>query len=267
MPITRRTFLKINLLLAGYLAGHPLLSFARGGGFIGVPVLTYHDISHYKDHQSLTVRPDAFASQMEWLYADGWHSLSLREFADWLSGVRNIPEKSFIITFDDGYECIMEYVFPLFEYYKFNGVINIIGGYVGRFYEVNGNRPMLSWDEYRFLKNSNLFDFGCHTFGLHYRRDERSAVLSVSERDLTEDLILFKDKVRMELDYDPYVLSWPYGEYDNNAIKIALKAGYRYLFTSNYGFIERDMNKAILPRLIVSEGIDLISFQQYIKGG
>lgn len=266
MTITRRTFLKVNLLFAGYLAGNPILSFAGVVSLRGIPVLTYHDISHNKDHQSLAVSPDAFASQMEWLYSDGWHSLSLSEFEDWLSGDRNIQEKSFMITFDDGYESIMEYAFPLFEYYGFRGVFNIIGGYVGGYLKLNGNRPMLSWDEYRFLKKSGLFDFGCHTSGLHYKKGARSAVLEVSERELMEDLLVFKNKVRMELDYDPYVLAWPYGEYDNNTIKIALKAGYKYLFTSNYGFIGRDMDNAILPRLTVSEGIDLISFQQYVKG-
>lgn len=266
MKVTRRNFLKINLLLAGYVAGSPLLSFARAGEERTIPVLAYHDISHQKDSQSLTVGPDLFAAQMEWLYAEGWHSLSLKEFTEWLSGIKEIPDRSFLITFDDGYASILDVVFPLFDYYRFKGVIHIIGGYAGTFYPLNGNRPMLSWDEYRFLKESGLFDFGCHSNHLHHFRDGRSGVLAASGKELMEDLLSFKEKIREELGYDHSVLAWPYGQYNEKTVEIALKAGYHYLFTSDYGFTGRSSDKTALPRLMVSEKIDLVSFQQYIRG-
>jgi len=264
--ITRRDFLKINLLLAGYMMGSPTISFGRTDIGKRIPVLAYHDISHQKDSQHLTVAPDLFATQMEWLYSEGWYSLSLKEFKEWLSGNKEVPERSFLITFDDGYLSILDVVFPIFEYYRFRGIIHIIGNYVGNLYPLDGNRPMLSWDEYRLLKESGLFDFGYHGYRLHNFQDGKSGVLRSSRKEFTEDLISFKEKIRAELDYDPSVLAWPYGQYNEETVEIASKAGYEYLFTSDYGFIGRDSDKGALPRLTVTEKIDLVSFQQYIMG-
>ena len=78
----------------------------------GVPVLMYHHVvsqaekdAHYLDNNRvITVR--AFSEQMEYLHTHGYYALSMNEFYCYLTGDCTIPDKSVLITIDDGYQSV-----------------------------------------------------------------------------------------------------------------------------------------------------------------
>jgi peptidoglycan/xylan/chitin deacetylase (PgdA/CDA1 family) len=113
---------------------------------------------------------------MEWLYSNGYSAISLSRLKD-----SQLPEKAVVITFDDGYASFMDFSFPLLQSYRFKATINIIGNAVGSYLPMAGNRPMLSWDEYRYLTAGGIVDLGCHTFKLHAFRHR--GVLDVPEKN------------------------------------------------------------------------------------
>jgi peptidoglycan/xylan/chitin deacetylase (PgdA/CDA1 family) len=224
-----------------------------------IPVLLYHDISD-DIRDEYTVSPSLFSAQMEWLYGSGFRAVSVRDLGRPLR-----PGRTVVITFDDGYASFMDYAFPLFREYGFKATINVVGRHVGSFLDVNGNRPMLSWDEYRHLMDSGLVEIGCHTHDLHAYGHR--GVLGVTDGALQADLLLFRETAGKETGKSPDILAWPYGLYDGRKIRVAIDAGFRYLLTSNAGGFEPGGDLSEIPRRNVHEGTDLRSFRKILGAG
>lgn len=75
-----------------------------------IPVLIYHSISDVKnDYHS--VSPQLFADHMKWIASER-HPLSLAEAKVALES-GHVPEKSVLITFDDGYRDLIENALPV----------------------------------------------------------------------------------------------------------------------------------------------------------
>ena len=261
MNMNRRTFLKTTgALIALPLIGQASASFvwgttiARPAG--SVPVLLYHDISdQYVDEY--TVSAAQFATQMEWLYNSGYQAISLGTLRH-----HSIPERTVVITFDDGYASFMDFAFPLLRNYGFKATINIIGEYTGSYLSFSGNRPMLSWDEYRYLVDSGIADLGCHTYKLHIF-NHRGAE-GVSKETLREDLHLFQKTMMREIGKLSEILAWPYGFYDHSTMVVAAREGFKYMLTSKRGFLDPTGTLNEIPRRNIGGDTDFSTFKSLI---
>ena len=85
-----------------------------------LPILTFHDL---KDQSSVISFPPAlFRRGMAKLYENGYRTLSLLEAVDCLRQRKPFPHRSFVITFDDGYESVYEQAFPALQDYRMTRV-------------------------------------------------------------------------------------------------------------------------------------------------
>ena len=82
----------------------PEIRSVTGQAIIDAPkvlVLNYHKIDH--TFNSLAVAPELFEEQIIYLKNHGYQSISIDELYDGLIGETVLPDKSVLITFDDGY--------------------------------------------------------------------------------------------------------------------------------------------------------------------
>jgi peptidoglycan/xylan/chitin deacetylase (PgdA/CDA1 family) len=258
MTMTRRTFIKLTGTAAISSIALPNILHATGAKMPGgrIPALIYHDISNlmYDDY---ALSPVSFSSQMEWLYASGYQTLPATDVEQFL---KNGAGRAVMLTFDDGDTSFMDYAFPLLKDYGFKATINIIGHAVNNHTLIDRQRPVLSWDECRYLLSSGLVDIGCHSYALH----SPGGVLSDAYGAIEKDLALFQETYERELGKRCAVLAWPYGIYDKKCIEIARHAGFSYILTSREGFINEGSDMFDLPRLNINNKLDLTSFQKYI---
>lgn len=99
----------------------------------GLAILGYHNIvsdeqkaNEYKnDIYSMSL--SKFEKQMACLYEQGYHTLTLDEVYDWYYNNKEIPEKSVVITFDDGRSSFNKYVKEIMEKYQFHATCFAIG--------------------------------------------------------------------------------------------------------------------------------------------
>jgi peptidoglycan/xylan/chitin deacetylase (PgdA/CDA1 family) len=170
--------------------------------------------------------------------------------------------KAVVITFDDGYASYMDYAFPLFREYGFHSTINVIGSLAGTFLWEGGNRPMLAWDEYRYLLQSGRVDIGCHSYGLHSAANK--GVLGVSGETFRQDLRTFREVLRRETGKSTDILAWPYGLYDTKRVSIAREEGFRYLLTSREASFLVSGDVAEIPRRNIDNLYDITSFRMAV---
>ncbi len=94
-------------------------------------VLAYHRVISLKqDAQLLSVSPENFELHLKFL-SNNYFPLSLH---DLIEGLRrgNIPNKSVILTFDDGYLDNLIYAKPLLEKYNFPATVFVSSGYIDK---------------------------------------------------------------------------------------------------------------------------------------
>ncbi|MFM7437544.1 MAG: polysaccharide deacetylase family protein [Snowella sp.] len=94
-------------------------------------ILLYHRIAQVElDPWNLCVTPDHFAEQLEVLqkYAN---PISLKQLVSF-HRAGNIPERTVVVTFDDGYADNLHYAKPILEKYQIPATIFVITGDLGK---------------------------------------------------------------------------------------------------------------------------------------
>jgi peptidoglycan/xylan/chitin deacetylase (PgdA/CDA1 family) len=125
------------------------------------PILTFHAVD---DRPSVISFPPAlFARGMALLHDKGYRTLSLTELSDSLRGQIPPPERSVVITFDDGYRSVYEHAFPVLQRYGMTGTVFLAtgNGKTRRLPSMEG-RSMLSWHEIKDMHRNGI-TFGGHT--------------------------------------------------------------------------------------------------------
>ena len=93
---------------------------------ISVPVFMYHSVGivnkswHWSE---LTIDYRVFERQLQFLKKRNYNTIHLNDLYDHLYHAKAIPEKSVILTFDDGYADNYIFLYPLLKKYGFKGTI------------------------------------------------------------------------------------------------------------------------------------------------
>jgi len=157
-----------------------------GEGFASI---AYHRIDH--DNSPYTVSPRLFAAHMRYLYDNGYHTLTLAELDDYLSGRIELPLRSVLITVDDGHQSSYSQIHPVLQRYGFNALYFPYSDYIN-----NGGltkqmmRTMLSDGNAELLSKTAGMRFGftvncaANTRGTNPLRLNRCTIGSQDDLDL-----------------------------------------------------------------------------------
>ncbi len=144
-----------------------------------VPVLMFHSIRP-REHirANLSVPLEVFTGCMRALSQSGYRTASLHELYEHKSGRSQLPEKTVILTFDDGFLDNWTYVHPVLSYYSLKATvfpsIDFIGegppretiSYDGKLHDDYSDleyEGSLRWSELRAMLSSGVFDVQSHT--------------------------------------------------------------------------------------------------------
>ncbi|MEX0445645.1 polysaccharide deacetylase family protein [Xenorhabdus sp. SGI246] len=222
----------------------------------GIPVLTYHHILKDKEnkhflHTSTTTSLTAFRHQMAYLKQAGYTTISLYELEGYLNGSINLPAKAVALTFDDGLKSVYRYAYPILKENGQKATLFIISSRIKRHpqkWNPNGLQ-FLSLPE--FYSMQNVFNFQSHTHFLHrLGKNKQPILLSRSYRNILYD---FEHSRRALSQFNPYVLylSYPFGGYNQIAMKAAKNAGFHLAVTTVQGKVKLGDNPFSLKRLYI----------------
>jgi len=232
-----------------------------------VPVLMYHHVNPHKG-DLVTVTPEVFEGQMRHLSESGYKTLTLDELVSYIAGETVLKQKAVAVTFDDGWLDNFIYAFPVMKRYNINVCIFIVTDWVsnsvpdaslsvtvpvhneskslikrGRAGEV-----ILSWEHIRTMQDSGLAKFYAHT-----RSHARCTAISAQE--LLIELGESKRALENHLSRPCPYLCWPYGEYNEAALKVARDVGYKALFTTIHGVVNPGSDPFKIKRIVVKNSV------------
>lgn len=90
-------------------------------GLKSLPVAMYHYVNDLPG--GITVSPECFADHCRVLAEKGWRGIGLDEAEEFLLHARPLPEKSLLLTFDDGYLDNYLYALPTLHQYGHQAVV------------------------------------------------------------------------------------------------------------------------------------------------
>ena len=208
-----------------------------------LPILTFHTLDNPPSVTSFS--PRLFQLGLTSLHENGYRTISLLEAADCLRMKKSFPEKSFVITFDDGYETVYKVAFPILQDYGMSATIFITVGENGSHQDEEKlpsleGRSMLNWREIQEMKRWGI-EFGAHT---------------LTHPDLTR---LPRDRMEMEICESKKIIenvlstpiscfAYPYGRY-NDRVRELVRKLFVCASSDKLGFITPNSNLYTLERV------------------
>jgi len=116
----------------------------------------------------MAVTPAQFRDFLTSMTSAGFNPISFYELENYVTGMADLPENPFVVTFDDGYLCNFEIAFPILQELKMPAVINVIGGRRGaNTYQGNPSIEHFTWSDALIMLQSGLIEIGNHTYAMH----------------------------------------------------------------------------------------------------
>lgn len=224
--------------------------------------VAFHDVVDTEselDQDAITT--DRLIGFFEYLLADQWTVLSLDDVKAAQAGEKVLPQKSILITFDDGYASLYSRVFPLLKAYRFPIVSALVGQWMDAPMHAKVNyggklvarSNFLSWEQVREMRASGLVEFASHSYDQHLSMQadihgtQTPAMVTYAfeaqaneyenparfEARIRQDMLANNRLFIRELGAAPRAFVWPFGRYSLKTIQIARELGYEFAINLN----------------------------------
>jgi biofilm PGA synthesis lipoprotein PgaB len=228
-------------------------------------VLSFHDIVQEKTQTSEPddVTADNLINYFSWLKANGYKVISIQDVITAQKMGKRLPEKSIVLTFDDGYKSFYTIVMPLLQAFQYPATLAIVGSWL----DVADNETVLYADkkvprskflsisELKEISQSGLVEIASHTYDLHHgilgnAEGNTMPALTTFEfnkqtgqyeseahyqRRIQSDLSKNNAWIKQHTGKSPRIIVWPYGRYNGMAQKMAKDLGMDVAITLDDG--------------------------------
>ena len=186
-----------------------------------------------------------FRSQIDWLRKNGWRGLNVSE------ALNSPAEKSVAITFDDGCETDLVAAAPILREAGFHATFYVTAGFL--------DQPgYLSASQLRELSSDSL-EIGCHSMTHAYLND-------LGPQQLDSEIVAARSKLEDIVGGKIEHFSCPGGRYNDAAVAIAKRAGYRSFATSRAHSNRPSADSFQLGRVAVMRDTDQPAFEKICTG-
>lgn len=237
----------------------------------GLRVLLYHRVNPHPFaslgvvSREITVRPDAFARQLDHLRRGGFRSIGPDELGAMLRGEVALDPRAVVITFDDGYEDNLTWAAPLLRRYGFQAILFVTTDRFGKDSAVAGwgsDAPgcgrFLTWDQLAQWLAAGMY-VGSHT---HTHR----LSTELADDELFDEFARSRRILEAGCGTTVRLLAYPDGDFDARAESAAARAGYEASFTTVPGINTGATPRHALRRTEVSASDTFFVFRMKLRG-
>lgn len=230
----------------------------------GVPVLVYHHLlqsnenRYFQDNEAV-ITPEEFSAQMKYLYEHDFQTITLEQLEAYLDGESDLPDKSIMVTFDDGYLSNFRYAYPILKQYRFQGVIFAITGNIRQDKEsFHADRlNFISWPEIPLY--SDVFQIAGHSHRFHQNPYKLSYLVWKPSEEIVGDLLESQRVLPSRY------FAYPFGQYSKRTKRLVHDAGYRLAFTIQGQRVYQRSNKLELGRYWIDPGMSMEQFAKIVE--
>lgn len=196
---------------------------------LNVPVLLYHHVQPLSEakqlgHAQLTVDSGYFDSQMAYLAANGYHSLSADDLSDALINHHGLPAKPVLVTLDDGYDDNFNYAFQILKKYNIAGNFMIPTGLLE-------NKGYMTWNQLKEIAGNSLMHVYNHTWS-------HSSLAGDAKDKIEYEITTANGQLESNLGKRVRIFTYPYGSYSPVVIGVLREHGFTAAFSTINGTMQ-----------------------------
>lgn len=227
---------------------------------INIPIFCYHNLNPTRAG-SMNMTPQKFESQIKWLVDNGYNIIPLKEAVAYLQGKRaTLPNKSIVITADDGWSSVYTYMYPIIKKYKVPVTLFIYPQ------TISSGKNAMTWEQLKELQQTGLFDIQSHTydhpnFKIAKRNMSEVKFANYVRNQLVNSKKILEEKLQINIAY----LAWPFGIYNDYLQKAAADAGYSMAFSIDARPANRSFKPMAQPRYMIIDKLSVGTVQGIAK--
>lgn len=214
----------------------------------GLPVLMYHffyDKNEREPQDGNWIEINDFEQQIKYLSENDFYFPTWEEVEEYIDGKTELPEKSVVITVDDGDPSFFELGVPIIQKYNVQATSFVVAYWYG---DVAQNKE-------------NNISYQSHSYDMHKGGGNgKGVMLSWSYEKMVEDL-----KTSQEVLGGANIFCYPFGQYNELDIKALKDTGFKLAFTTQGGRVKKGASKYELPRVRISGTTSLESFIKKVE--
>ena len=200
-----------------------------------VLIVTYHAVGPRPS--PVVVTPHRLEADLTALLENGFRLVSLDDCADWLSGHRELPARSAVVTFDDAYASVVLEALPILTRLRVPTTVFVIGGRIGNDNQWAGQwrsvprMPLADAAQIRDLIAAGL-SIGSHTWS-------HPDLACVDEATLQAEICDSADRLEQAFATPIRHFAYPYGRRSEQAIAM-VRRRYRTAVNAQPGLVASD---------------------------
>ncbi len=225
-----------------------------------INILLYHQIG---DRPINNTNLDCFCSitefnnQMNFLKKENFKVVSLNKAIDLIKNCESIKDNYIVLTFDDGCDSFLKFVYPTLESLNYPASIYPITGFLGKKLEINGKK----YDNLKVLSKNNLIELnklGIH-IGAHSKHHFKLSKLPIlkAETEIIKSKLVLEQLLGINIDS----FSFPHGDYNKEILFLIEQIGFSNSLTCKAGFAQNANSLFEIPRKYITYYDTIESFK------
>jgi len=224
---------------------------------IQIPILLYHEF--YEEEPTyelygLISTPKKFEKDMQYIIGQGYTFVSLDRVIDYKNGIKGLPEKSVVLTFDDGYTSNYTLIYPILKKYNIPATIFVIEDMM----EADNH---FNWDIAKEMNDEGLVKIYTHG---HSHVDMTKLDINEFREKTANNLKVMEEKLGKQ---EHIVYSYPLGFYNNETNEVLKELGVEMFMTTNLGLNKnKHLESGALKRDYVAYDFSELKLLTILKG-
>ncbi len=219
----------------------------------GLAICMYHYVydksNPPEDLNNNYIEIQTLEEELKYLTENNYYFPTWEEVRQYVSGELLLPEKSVVLTFDDGSASFLDLGVPLFNEYKVPVTSFLIASYDGE------NKIAKYASEY--------LTFQSHSYDMHRAGGNvghGGIFPAMGHDEAVADL-----QQSIEIGGNGDAFAYPFGDYTDSCVQAVKDAGFKCAVTTEYGRVKPGDDPLLLPRIRMLEGQSLESFIKLVE--
>jgi peptidoglycan/xylan/chitin deacetylase (PgdA/CDA1 family) len=214
---------------------------------VRVAILGYHDFSESDEETEMKIRTSKFQRQMNAIRDLGLNVVSMDDFQAWKRGEKSIPDKSVVITIDDGWKSVYDDAYPVLKKMDYPFTLFLYKSYVD-----GGGRALTIPMIKEMMKNGATI--GSHAVSHPYPatvKKHRKEGPDAFDKFLRNEMGESKRFLEAKFGKAVTTYAYPGGYQTREMFALGEEFGYQHMFTVLPGKVRRDTPDHSIPRYVI----------------
>lgn len=229
-----------------------------------VPILLYHSVSDSPSPyiSRFAVPPDTFRRHLAAIAERGGTALTVSEYVDAAAtGPANVPDRTVVVTFDDGYEDFYEHALPALVDFGIKATLYVTSGFLRDFDDglaAAARGRMMSLTQLQYAADAGT-EIGGHT---HSHPELDTLRRAHAREEIERCKALLAEAVGREI----RSFAYPHGYSSASVRRLVEAAGYDSACGVRNAISSPDDDRFSLSRLMIRDVTSLHDLEQWLAG-